>query len=75
MKKKLLALLLTLTMALSPGRLRRRVRTPLRSPPATRAPPTRKRPAARPSGDLINIGFAQVGHESDWRAASTNLRL
>ena len=24
------------------------------------------------SGDLINIGFAQVGHESDWRAASTN---
>lgn len=21
--------------------------------------------------DLINIGFAQVGHESDWRTAST----
>ncbi|MCI9683081.1 MAG: substrate-binding domain-containing protein, partial [Lachnospiraceae bacterium] len=26
-------------------------------------------PAA--SGDLITIGFAQVGHESDWRTAST----
>ena len=22
------------------------------------------------SGDLIKIGFAQVGHESDWRTAS-----
>lgn len=24
------------------------------------------------SGELISIGFAQVGHESDWRTASTN---
>ena len=24
------------------------------------------------SGDVITIGFAQVGHESDWRTASTN---
>ena len=23
-------------------------------------------------GDLITVGFAQVGHESDWRTASTN---
>lgn len=23
------------------------------------------------SGELINVGFAQVGHESDWRTAST----
>ena len=23
------------------------------------------------SDDLISIGFAQVGHESDWRTAST----
>jgi len=23
------------------------------------------------SGDVINVGFAQVGHESDWRTAST----
>lgn len=28
--------------------------------------------AAAASGDLISVGFAQVGHESDWRAASTN---
>ena len=28
-------------------------------------------PAAEASGDLINVGFAQVGHESDWRTAST----
>ncbi|MBR4832277.1 MAG: ABC transporter substrate-binding protein [Butyrivibrio sp.] len=27
-------------------------------------------PAA--DGDLITVGFAQVGHESDWRTASTN---
>lgn len=26
---------------------------------------------AEASGDLISIGFAQVGHESDWRTAST----
>lgn len=26
---------------------------------------------AEESGDLITIGFAQVGHESDWRTAST----
>ena len=24
------------------------------------------------SGDLITVGFSQVGHESDWRTASTN---
>ena len=30
-------------------------------------------PAAEPaaSGDVIKVGFAQVGHESDWRAANT----
>ncbi|MBR4708072.1 MAG: ABC transporter substrate-binding protein [Pseudobutyrivibrio sp.] len=27
---------------------------------------------AEASGDLITVGFAQVGHESDWRTASTN---
>lgn len=27
---------------------------------------------ASASGDLITVGFAQVGHESDWRTASTN---
>ena len=28
-------------------------------------------PAEAASGDVITIGFAQVGHESDWRTAST----
>ena len=27
--------------------------------------------AAGESGDVISVGFAQVGHESDWRTAST----
>ena len=27
---------------------------------------------AAASGDVIKVGFAQVGHESDWRTASTN---
>lgn len=27
---------------------------------------------ASASGDVLTIGFAQVGHESDWRTASTN---
>ncbi|OCN00335.1 ABC transporter substrate-binding protein [Clostridium sp. W14A] len=29
-------------------------------------------PAGSSGGDLITVGFAQVGHESDWRTASTN---
>jgi simple sugar transport system substrate-binding protein len=28
--------------------------------------------ASGDSGDLITVGFSQVGHESDWRTASTN---
>lgn len=28
-------------------------------------------PASGGSGDVITVGFAQVGHESDWRTAST----
>lgn len=28
--------------------------------------------AAEPVDDVITVGFAQVGHESDWRMASTN---
>lgn len=29
-------------------------------------------PADSPGSGLITVGFAQVGHESDWRTASTN---
>ena len=28
--------------------------------------------AADADGEMITVGFAQVGHESDWRTASTN---
>lgn len=36
------------------------------------APADSTEEAAAPSGDKITVGFAQVGHESDWRTASTN---
>lgn len=38
--------------------------------PAEEATEEAAEPAAA-SGELINVGFAQVGHESDWRTAST----
>lgn len=40
--------------------------TPAEAPAETQAA---AEPAA--SGDVITVGFAQVGHESDWRAANT----
>lgn len=41
--------------------------------PAEEAPAEEEAPAAEPAadGELIKVGFAQVGHESDWRAANT----
>ena len=42
------------------------------APAADTAPAADEAPAADAgSGDLIAVGFAQVGHESDWRAANT----
>lgn len=41
----------------------------------TKAAETETKAAAKDSGssgDMITVGFAQVGHESDWRTASTN---
>ncbi len=35
------------------------------------SPPVVEKDTA-PKSDLIRVGFAQVGHESDWRMASTN---
>ncbi|MCM1123559.1 MAG: ABC transporter substrate-binding protein [Eubacterium sp.] len=39
------------------------------APAAEEEAPAEEAPAA--SGDVISVGFAQVGHESDWRAANT----
>ncbi len=77
MKRKLIGLLLcaamTATMLAGCGS---KEEAPAQAPAETEAPagndaeaPETEAPAA--SGDVITIGFAQVGHESDWRTAST----
>ena len=50
-----------------PGRLRQHPPSGDASSPA----PSGTTPAEGGSGDVITVGFAQVGHESDWRTAST----
>ena len=72
MKKKVLALTLGLTMALSlaacggnGGSTSGSASTPDASGSGASAS------GSGASGDLITVGFAQVGHESDWRTAST----
>ncbi len=64
MKKRIVAMLLTGLMAVS------MVACGSKAEPAADAS-TDSAPAAQASGDLITVGFAQVGHESDWRTAST----
>lgn len=39
---------------------------------ATEAAAEENTDAAAADGEMITVGFAQVGHESDWRTASTN---
>ena len=81
MKKKLLGLMLAATMAVGmlagcggSGSADTAADTSSDAA-ATEAPAAEaEAPAAdagAASGDLIKIGFAQVGHESDWRTAST----
>ena len=41
------------------------------APAEEEAPAEEAAPAEDASGDVITVGFAQVGHESDWRAANT----
>ena len=57
MKTKLLALALSAALALPLGACSNPQNTPTADDPA--------------QSDLISVGFAQVGHESDWREAST----
>ena len=64
--KKFLALALALIMVLALGACGTKTETPAAEDPAA---PVEPAPA---EGELITVGFAQVGHESDWRTASTN---
>jgi len=77
MKKKIVALMLTALMAVS------MVACGNSAAPAADAAPaaeteeaadeaTEEAAAPAADGELITVGFAQVGHESDWRTASTN---
>ena len=93
MKKRLLGLFLTMTMAASLaacGGSKPAETTAAPAPAATTAAPAateaakaeteaakaeteapKETEAAKTDGKLIKVGFAQVGHESDWRTAST----
>ena len=42
------------------------------APAAEEAAPAADAETPAADGELITVGFAQVGHESDWRTASTN---
>ena len=67
MKKKLLALTLALAMSVALAACGNTTPSGDASSPA----PSGTTPAEGGSGDVITVGFAQVGHESDWRTAST----
>lgn len=62
MKKKLFALVLSLAMACSLAACGNN---------STPGSTDEEGGAGNESGDVITVGFAQVGHESDWRTAST----
>ena len=77
MKKKIVALMLTALMAVSMVACGSSEAPAAEAPAATEEATTEEaadEEAAAPAadGELISVGFAQVGHESDWRTASTN---
>ena len=72
MKKKVLALTLGLTMALSLAACGGNTGSSTSgSGAASGSGADASTSGSGSSGDLITVGFAQVGHESDWRTAST----
>ena len=87
MKKKLALLLvasLTMATVVGCGGAKQEAAAPAETPAAeTEAPAAEaeaeapaaeaeaEAPAAEASGDVVTVGFAQVGHESDWRTANT----
>ena len=76
MKKKLVAGMLTALMAMSMVACGSTAEAPAADTATDEAPAAEatadEAPAAEADGELITVGFAQVGHESDWRTASTN---
>ena len=73
MKKKVLALTLGLTMALSLAACGGDTGTSAGSSTSGSGAETSSAGTSASTGsdELITVGFAQVGHESDWRTAST----
>ena len=72
MKKKVLALTLGLTMALSLAACGGNTGSSTSgSGAASGSGADASTSGSGSGGDLITVGFAQVGHESDWRTAST----
>ena len=63
--KKFLSILLALAMVLALAACGASEPAPAADAPAAEAP------AAPAEKELITVGFAQVGHESDWRMANT----
>lgn len=75
--KKLFALILALCMALSLVACGGGSSKPAETPPAEAssaedASASIQEAEGGNDGEVISVGFAQVGHESDWRTASTN---
>ena len=69
--KKLIAMLLALVMVLSLAACGAS-EAPATEAPATEAPAVEAPATEAPvEDDVITVGFAQVGHESDWRMANT----
>lgn len=80
MKKKVLSVLLATTMVLSMIGCGQATSEPAAAEPAAEAPAAEETaeapaeeaaPAPAESDDLIVVGYAQVGAESDWRTANT----
>ena len=70
--KKLIALLLALVMVLALAACGGTTEpTPTDAPEAPEVEATDAPEAPAEDGGLITVGFAQVGHESDWRMANT----
>lgn len=69
----LLALVMVLTLAACGGNSApAATEAPKADAPAAEAPATEAPAAEAPADDkVITVGFAQVGHESDWRTANT----